>query len=62
MILRMCPYQISKNKQCSHFLKTILSIVNWLISHVKNHVQRKIISFWYIVCICLYNVLVTKDR
>ena len=42
MILRICPYQIiSKNKQCSHFLKTILSIVNWLISRVKIHVQKK---------------------
>ena len=34
MILRICPYQILKYKQCSHFLKTILSIVNWLISRV----------------------------
>ena len=32
MILRICPYQILKNKQCSHFLETILSILNWLIS------------------------------
>ena len=40
MILRICPYQILKNKQCSHFLKTMLSIVNWLISRVKIHVQR----------------------
>ena len=40
MILRICPYQILKYKQCSHFLKTILSIVNWLISRVKIHVQR----------------------
>ena len=45
MILRICPYQIVKYKQCSHFLKTILSIVNWLISRVKIHVKRKIISF-----------------
>ena len=45
MILRICPYQILKHKQCSHFLKTILSIVNWLISRVKIHVKRKIISF-----------------
>ena len=29
----------------SHFLKTFLSIVNWLISRVKIHVQRKIVSF-----------------
>ena len=35
MILRICPYQILKNKQCKHFLKTILSIVNWLISRGK---------------------------
>ena len=40
MILRICPYQILKNKQCSHFMKTILSFVNWLISRVKIHVQR----------------------
>ena len=40
MILRICPYQILKNNQCSHFLKTILSFVNWLISRVKIHVQR----------------------
>ena len=45
MILRICPYQILKHKQCSHFPKTILSILNWLISRVKNYVQRKIISF-----------------
>ena len=45
MILKICPYQISKNKQCSHFWKTNLSIVNWLISRVKIHVQRKIIAF-----------------
>ena len=45
MILRICPYQILKHKQCSHFLKTILSIVNLLISRVKNSVKRKIISF-----------------
>ena len=44
MILRICPYQILKNKQCKHFLKTILSIVNWLISRVKIHVLRKSIS------------------
>ena len=44
MILRICPYQILKNKQCSHFLKTILSILNWLISRVKIHDQRKFIS------------------
>ena len=44
MILRICPYQILKNKQCKHFLKTILSIVNWLISRVKIHVWRKFIS------------------
>ena len=43
MILRICSYQILKNKQCSHFLKTIISIVNWLISHVKILVQRKFI-------------------
>ena len=45
MILRICPNQILRNKQCSHFLKTIVSIVNWLISRVKIHVQRKYISF-----------------
>ena len=45
MILRISPYQISKYKQCSHFLKKILSIVNWLISRVKIHVQSKIIPF-----------------
>ena len=39
MILRICPYQILKNKHCGHFLKTILSIVNWLISCVKIHAQ-----------------------
>ena len=47
MILRICPYQILKHKQC---MKTILSIANWLISRVKNHVKRKIVSFncqWY---------------
>ena len=43
MILIICPYQILKNKQSSPFLKTILSIVNWLISRVKIHVQRKFI-------------------
>ena len=26
MILKIYPYQISKNKQCSHFLKTILNL------------------------------------
>ena len=49
MILIICPYQIKK-QQSSNFLKTILSIVKWLISRVKIHVQRKIISFnlqWY---------------
>ena len=45
MILIICPYQILKNKQCSPLLKTILSIVNWLISRVKINVQRKFISF-----------------
>ena len=40
MIPRICPYQILRDKQCSHFLKTILSIVNWLISRVKIHVHR----------------------
>ena len=45
MIIRICPSQILKNTQCRHFLKTILSIVNRLISRVKIHVQRKIISF-----------------
>ena len=40
MILRICPYQISNNKQCSHFRKTIVSIANWLISHVKIHVHN----------------------
>ena len=45
MILKICSYQILKNKQCSHFLKTILSILNWPISRVKIHVKRKIISF-----------------
>ena len=40
MILRIC-YQIVKYKQCSHFLKIIFSIVNWLISRVKIHVKRK---------------------
>ena len=40
LILKICPYQILKNKQCSHFMKTILSIVNWLILRVKIHVQR----------------------
>ena len=43
--MRICPYQILKNEQCKHFLKTILSIVNWLISRVKIHVRRKFISF-----------------
>ena len=41
MILRICPYQIVKYKQCSHFLKKIFSIVNWLISLVNIHVKRK---------------------
>ena len=41
MIRRTCPYHILKHKQCSHFPKTILSILNWLISRVKNHVKRK---------------------
>ena len=45
MILTICPYLILKDEQCSHFLKIILSIVNWLISRVKINVQRKIISF-----------------
>ena len=45
MILRILPYQILKNKQRSHFLKTILIILNWLISRVKIDVKRKIISF-----------------
>ena len=45
MILTICPYQILKNKQCSHFLKTSLSIVNWLILRVRIHVKRKIILF-----------------
>ena len=45
MILRICLSQISKNTQRRHFLKTILSIVNRLISRVKINVQRKIISF-----------------
>ena len=45
MILRICPYQILKHKQCSNFLKTILSIVNWLISRVKIHAKRIIIPF-----------------
>ena len=45
MILTICPYSNIKDKQCSHFMKTILSIVNWLVSCVKIHVQRKIISF-----------------
>ena len=45
MILRICPNQILNNKQYSHFLKTIVSIVNWLISRVKIHVQRKFVSF-----------------
>ena len=45
MILRICPYQILKNEKCSHFQKTICSIVNCLISRVKIHVQRKNISF-----------------
>ena len=44
MILRICPYQILNNKQCSHFMKTILSILYWLISRVKIHDQRKFIS------------------
>ena len=33
MFLTICPYRILKDKQCSHSLKIILSIVNWLISH-----------------------------
>ena len=45
MIPKICPYQILENNQSNHFLKTILSIVNWLMSHVKIHVKRKIISF-----------------
>ena len=45
MILRIGPYPILKNIQCSHFLKTILSILNWLISRVKIHDQRQFISF-----------------
>ena len=45
MILKICPYQILENNQSNHFLKTILSIVNWLTSHVKIHVKTKIISF-----------------
>ena len=45
MILRIYPYQISKNKQCGHFQKTIVSIAIWLISLVKNHAQSKTISF-----------------
>ena len=45
MIMRICPYQMLKNKQCSHFLKTILNILNWLISRVKIQDQRKFISF-----------------
>ena len=53
MILRICPYQIVKYKQCSHFLKTILSIVNWLIARVNIHAKRKIISF-NLQC-CQYN-------
>ena len=44
MIMRICSYQILKNEHCSHFLKTILSIVNWLISRVKIHIHRKFIS------------------
>ena len=43
--MRICHHQILKNKQGSHFLKTIVSIVNWLISRVKIHVKRKIIPF-----------------
>ena len=45
MIPRICPYQILKNEQSSHFVKTIVSISNRLISRVKIHVKRKIISF-----------------
>ena len=41
MILTICPYQILKDKQCSHFLKIILSIVNWLISRVKLMYREK---------------------
>ena len=41
MILRTCPYQILKHKQCSHFLKTISSILNWLISRVKDHLNLR---------------------
>ena len=65
MILRICPYQILKNKQCSHFLKTILSILNWLISRVKIHNQRKFISFnlhvWKVLLFCLTLVQGTTE-
>ena len=36
MFLTICPYRTLQYKQCSHSLRIILSIVNWLISHVKN--------------------------
>ena len=48
MIPKICPYQILKHKQCNHFQKTILSIVNCLISRVKIHVQIKIIKNYII--------------
>ena len=41
MILTICPFQILKDKQCSHFRKKILSILNWLISRVKLMCREK---------------------
>ena len=38
----MIPYQILKNKQCIHFQKTILRIVNCLISPVKFMYREKL--------------------
>ena len=45
MILTFCPSQILKDKYCSHFLTTILSVGNLLLLHVKIDAQRKILSF-----------------
>ena len=50
MILRICPYQILKNEQSSHFVKTIVSISNRLISRVKIHVKRNIILSFKLQC------------
>ena len=31
-----CQSLIQKDEHCSHFLKEIVSVVNWLITRVKN--------------------------